>query len=687
MTNDNDSRKNTDCTHEISSLQEYEDYLMKRYERYELYKGRLFYRGQSGEYKTFPPTIARDAGYAQNEAKIYEEAISMAKEEEFSGLHFPIERLSKMQHYGFPTRLIDVTSNFLLALYFAVEEINNVSFGNVYVYIADGHDMESDQVQVLSLLATIPELSVDEVIQKYEELYDVTLSRSQVLEYCDKPVFMSYSESLGKSNPRLHNQKGTFLICGNKVVDDGISSEIQSLDIYYPMDVIRIPYEYKERILNELDLKYGINESIIYPELPSIADYIKRKYRQETANIGYRTVESDDSFYFERKGTWRKIILNDNGEVTDEQKQDEKKQQAMRIGAIKSTVLQIIDELKNEYNSMSLFIYKTSDDLITNNWILRSHWIDPDLKENLKPMPLGEKDEANEGVYWTLGKSSSLRAEYNERLFVEDKTLFISNHKTFEAFMQIHTEILNIFKKNDIDSFKTKFLEHKEHLGKLCRQLGDFGMSKDIEFNNLLNCYESLSSFASNIDYASNSNENPMHSLSIDFDTFQKDIDIILKQAPIWKDKLGITDEEYSETEPAPRKKSDYQYVQKIPVSETAIDVFFEVQIKVNEDKTINIFGKTNLFDEAILSLSINAKGLQMNLGKVTILNGEFNLPVMKKFELGQYHLSIVLPIYTTQSKDFIEKVGIQYENLKGEFVKREGIAPTIKYGLDFVIK
>ena len=90
----------------------------------------------------------------------------------------------------------------------------------------------------------------------------------------------------------------------------------------------------------------------------------------------------------------------------------------MRIEAIKSTVLKIIDGLKNEYDLMSLFIYKTNDDLNTNNWILKVQWINPDLKEVDKPKAFGERDEVNEGVYWTQGKSPSLKADLNKRLFV-----------------------------------------------------------------------------------------------------------------------------------------------------------------------------------------------------------------------------------------------------------------------------
>ncbi|WP_160118334.1 FRG domain-containing protein [Bacillus sp. V59.32b] len=81
----------------------------------------MFYRGQSKKHKSITSSLSRNQGYVQNEYAIYQESIDM-KSVEFGGLTSLIECLSKMQHYGIPTRLIDLSVDPLIALFFAVQD-------------------------------------------------------------------------------------------------------------------------------------------------------------------------------------------------------------------------------------------------------------------------------------------------------------------------------------------------------------------------------------------------------------------------------------------------------------------------------------------------------------------------------------------------------------------------------------
>lgn len=66
---------------------------------------------------------------------------------ELAGLRY-LDRLAKIQHYGWPTRLLDVTSNPLVALYMACNTVYNLDdkelkdFGEVIIYFNDDDSIE-----------------------------------------------------------------------------------------------------------------------------------------------------------------------------------------------------------------------------------------------------------------------------------------------------------------------------------------------------------------------------------------------------------------------------------------------------------------------------------------------------------------------------------------------------------------
>jgi Zn/Cd-binding protein ZinT len=67
-------------------------------ERYSSYP-EVYCRGQSAKHRSITSSITRDKGYLINEYHINTESIRM-KQDEFKYLTYPIERLSKLQHYG-----------------------------------------------------------------------------------------------------------------------------------------------------------------------------------------------------------------------------------------------------------------------------------------------------------------------------------------------------------------------------------------------------------------------------------------------------------------------------------------------------------------------------------------------------------------------------------------------------------
>ena len=127
----------------ITTLEEYikevdksiEDLKVDKAENNEI----LLFRGQPDEKYELLPSIGRGGRRFAAQYSILDEErnlIDMARyrlPNVFKDTYRPLETLALLQHFGIPTRLLDVTENALIALYFAcVEKADND--GEVFVF-------------------------------------------------------------------------------------------------------------------------------------------------------------------------------------------------------------------------------------------------------------------------------------------------------------------------------------------------------------------------------------------------------------------------------------------------------------------------------------------------------------------------------------------------------------------------
>ena len=115
-------------------------------------KSNIYFRGHSNYIYELIPSIYRE-NYINNEHKMFRDTL-IRNPEEFSHAKSTFEKLTIMQHYGLPTRLLDVTKNPLVALFFACENMNNEhNPSEVIVFNPEEKDIkyyDSDTVCILS---------------------------------------------------------------------------------------------------------------------------------------------------------------------------------------------------------------------------------------------------------------------------------------------------------------------------------------------------------------------------------------------------------------------------------------------------------------------------------------------------------------------------------------------------------
>ncbi|MDC9821993.1 FRG domain-containing protein [Pectobacterium polonicum] len=247
------------------------------------------FRGQKfSEWSVEPKIFRDDVGLYEKEDDSIREIISIHPSE-FESDNSMFDKLVRAQHFGLPTRLLDVTINPLVALWFATEEKTNENEndGAVFAfYVPESRKKYYDSDRV-SCLANLAYLKIKDKNEIYNSLIE-NIKREQFnkkeavkrLVYSvgmEKPHFKAkvIPSDLMKavyvkpkmSNKRIVAQSGSFMLYGYKPNNFYSDEE--------PVRVKKIIIEegYKFKIRYELN-KIGISESTLFPEIDKAAKFI-----------------------------------------------------------------------------------------------------------------------------------------------------------------------------------------------------------------------------------------------------------------------------------------------------------------------------------------------------------------------------------------------------------------------------
>lgn len=250
----------------------------------------VFYRGHSNRtrYRLEPAIFRKDerGNFINRDAedRMYRELL-VSNSVDFHGDVYTLDRLVRMQHYSLPTRLLDITSNPLIGLYFACKS-NLDDEAEVVVFSMNPSQIkyfDSDTASCIANLTRLPQERKDAIDYTSDEveIFNGQPALTPLLHFIkeEKPFFEGRLDPRdlrsvicvkGKhTNNRISFQSGAFLLFGHDAtLDEGGTPEIV---------VQRIAVTNKRAVLRQLD-QLNINESTVFPYIENSAKYIAEKF-------------------------------------------------------------------------------------------------------------------------------------------------------------------------------------------------------------------------------------------------------------------------------------------------------------------------------------------------------------------------------------------------------------------------
>lgn len=275
--------KSSCLPHYIAQIKERVNELSSRHSTFLETVPLIAFRGEPADYgiTKLMPSLFRDSNYIAKESHLFELFCDYSIVDSKAS---NIEKAIETQHYASFSRMLDISFNVLVALYFACKPPNECD-GYVYVFTFPEHYSPHS---------------------KYIEEFYTNILEGKHIAYSRN--FKVFSHSC--TNDRIKAQRGGFIFFPGK--------DFHPINSCY-YERVAISKDHKQEILDDLEILFQITNATLFPEKDKIAEVIKNRFKSSTYATKEVSIENEIESLFSRIDYELKM-LRLKGETTDKKK-------------------------------------------------------------------------------------------------------------------------------------------------------------------------------------------------------------------------------------------------------------------------------------------------------------------------------------------------------------------------------